>query len=126
MKISFLVLAIGLFGAFASQASDEVCKQRVESSKQTLAKTKEDYSQGKATDLDLVNAKLVLTEAMYDCTPFVKYHYCKYRQDLLNTKISIISEDDGSDSPALNPVKQELKATIKYCLDPKKQKGSPR
>ncbi len=126
MKTSFLVLLLGLFGSLGSQAADQACAQRVKNSKQDLAQAQSDFAQGNATALDVVNAKLVLVEAMYDCTPFVKYNYCKFRQDLLRTKIVLVGQENSQSTSELTPTEQELESAIRYCLDPRKQKGSPR
>lgn len=121
---SLLVAAVSLT-AYAQ--AENTCPDKVAEAHKTHSAAVSDYAAGKIDRIDLLDAKLGLTEVLFDCTPFIKYAYCKYRQDLLNSKIAILNEQFQVGEVTrgdVDSVQAELKSTIKYCLDPKAERGT--
>lgn len=117
MKKSLVVCV--LMSLCSVSFAQESCRDRVSNAKEKLAQVERDYSEGKATRIDVVDAKLALTEDLYSCAPYVKYNYCKYRQDLLNYKISLLPSSE------IRSVQDELDATINYCIHPDAKRPTP-
>lgn len=107
------VLVLSLSFLCGSAFADADCNQKIEQRKEDLARVQEEAEAGKATLLDVADAKLAIAEQIRTCKLISKPNYCKYTQDLLNYKINIL-ESEGSDASA---VKEVLQNRITYCID---------
>lgn len=121
MKKSIFVLSALLISLGSLAHAQESCTDKIKRDTTAVNEAERKLKVGEATRVDVIDARLTLNETNMDCGLVVKYNYCKYRQNLLATKIRIMEDlvKVGEILPSdIDAVKQSLADTVSYCTNP--------
>lgn len=118
---SFISATSILFNALLmSSHADLQCVQKLEDKKLELAQVQDDYNNGDKNIIELLDAKLETNQQAWDCGLVAKYNYCKYQQDVMNSKIKYFKKDPNLETPqsSIKLTEDKLEAMIDFCIHP--------